>query len=255
MEERKRCFIIPPDERRCVWMDAGVLPYQLCIQPDGCDDCSIDAAMRWRMPSPWIAGGEVRAHDTLSVSKSLLEGAHYCRNHCWVRKMAPGLVRLGLEPGLVAALLNIKGIVFPSLQLVLRKGQAYAWAVMDAGTLPLETPLDGVLAAVNKQLIAKPNMLMLRPFHDGWICELEVRDADAEIWELMAAGEASVRYASDQQRFTGSLNETTRGKRAISGSGLNEAGISLRAAVEKQDPARYLDIVRQCFGWTGFNLR
>jgi glycine cleavage system H protein len=255
MVEPKRCYLVPPGERRCIWMDAGVLPYQLCTQPEGCDDCGVDDAMRWRMHSPWFAGGGVRAHNTLRVAKSLLEGLRYCRNHFWVRRMNPRLVRLGLEPGLVEVLMNVKGIVFPSLQLEMRKGQACAWAVMDAGTLPLETPLDGVLAAVNKHLIAMPHMLALRPFHDGWICELEVRDADAEIAELMTAGEASSKYASEQQRFAGLLNETTRSKRSSPVSGPNGETFSLKSSVLRLDPARYLDIVRQCFGWTGYHLK
>jgi glycine cleavage system H lipoate-binding protein len=255
MDAPRKCFVVPPEEQRCIWMDAGILPYQLCTQKNHCDDCIIDEAMRMRMDSKWEWSEEVRGGSVLSVEpKTLAEGFRYSRNHWWIRKTSPGQFRLGLEPGIVEVLLNIKGIVFPSAQSI-RKGQACAWAVMDSGTLPLESPVGGVLVAVNHDLVAKPHLLAMRPFHDGWICEMEIEDPDAIDRSWMEVGEALPKYAADQQRFSLLLSEASRGRRLSAASGVNDDRISLKSSVDRLGPARYLSLVRQCFGWTGFSAR
>jgi glycine cleavage system H lipoate-binding protein len=41
--------IIPKDEKRCIWMDAGVVSYKLCPNNYNCNDCPFDAAMMKRI--------------------------------------------------------------------------------------------------------------------------------------------------------------------------------------------------------------
>jgi glycine cleavage system H lipoate-binding protein len=255
MDIPRKCFIIPTNEQRCIWMDAGILPYQLCAQATHCDDCVIDAAMRLRKDSNREMADEFRTASVPSVEPTaLMEGVRYSRNHWWVRKTSPRLFRLGLEPGLVEVLLNLKGIVFPSLQPIC-KGQACAWAVMDGGTILLESPVAGTLASVNHDLIAKPHLLVLRPFHDGWLCDMEIDNLDAAERGLMDGGEAVPRFASDQQRFASALAEAARGRRMSAASGVKDEPISLRGSADRLGAARYLTLVRQCFGWTGFSHR
>jgi hypothetical protein len=44
MSSPARFPIIPPEEKRCVWMSAGIVPYQLCNRKCDCTDCDIDDA-------------------------------------------------------------------------------------------------------------------------------------------------------------------------------------------------------------------
>jgi glycine cleavage system H lipoate-binding protein len=232
-------------------MDAGVLPYQLCISDSGCEGCAIDEAMRWHSESPLAAAGEVRMLPSTQAHAALLEEMRYSRNHFWACKTANQRLRFGLEPGLIEVLVNVKGVVFPSISRPVRKGEPCAWAVTDSGTLPLECPFNGVLAAVNHELVAKPHLLVTRPFHDGWLCEIELQDADADLEALMIATEASAKYAMDQQRFRSALQEPARTKRSHAIAGVVDESDGWKSIAEKAGLERYLGIIRQCFGLSG----
>ena len=46
MEEQKQGLkVIPMGERKCIWMDAGVVSYKLCTNHYQCNTCEFDLAM------------------------------------------------------------------------------------------------------------------------------------------------------------------------------------------------------------------
>jgi glycine cleavage system H lipoate-binding protein len=251
MDSSKKCHLIPPDEQRCLWMTAGILSYQLCDRMFDCDHCPLDAAMRRRFSAPAALredGSAQRAPAGLQEIPQ--EGLQYSRNHWWARKRDQRLVRLGIEPGLAQALLEVKGIVFPLARQRLQKGQACVWVVMEGGTLPLEAPLDGVVRDVNHELIAKPHLLSLQPLDDGWLFELGADEPSGETAELMAADEARPRYAADRNRFLASLSGALRGRRPAIGLTFADGGEKLQNFADILGPTRYFALVRQSFGWT-----
>jgi glycine cleavage system H protein len=246
MDAPKKCSLIPPDEQRCVWMEAGVLFYRLCDRRQDCDNCSLDAAMHRRVAvtAESTSDGSPGASDAGSQD-TLLEGLRYNRGHWWALRLREHLFRLGIEPGLADALSDIKGVVLPSPRQRLRKGQACIWVVLDGGTLPLEAPLDGVVLAVNPDLIAKPFLLCQEPFQDGWLCDLEADDEAVATAGLMSANEARMKYAIDQSRFTASLAAAPGSRRHRVGITLADGGQRLRNIADILGPNRYLALVRR----------
>jgi len=246
MDAPKKCSLIPPDEQRCVWMEAGVLFYRLCDRQQDCDNCPLDAAMHGRVTStvePISAGGP-GVSDT-PFQDTLLEGLRYSRGHWWALRLQSHRFRLGIEPGLAEALPNIKGLVLPSPKQRLRKGQTCMWLVLEGGTLPLEAPLDGVVLAVNPDLIDKPFLLCQEPFNDGWLCDMEADDAAVATAGLMSADEARMKYAADQSRFGASLAAVSGGKHPSVGITLADGGQRLRNIAGVLEPTRYLALVRR----------
>ncbi|MBZ5497602.1 MAG: hypothetical protein LAP85_14460 [Acidobacteriia bacterium] len=251
MNSSKRCHLIPPDEQRCLWMAAGVVSYQLCDRMFDCDNCPLNQAMRRRFHAPTTASAEESSQTAPAGSQEIPpEGFHYSRNHWWARKTGPRLVRLGIEEGLAQALLGVKGVVFPSLGQHVRKGQTCVWVVMDGGTVPLEAPLDGIIRAVNHEVTAKPHLLCLQPFEDGWLCELEADNTEAATVDLMTVEEARPRYTADHNRFLASLAGALRGKRPSVGLTLADGGEKLQSFADMLGPTRYFALVRQSFGWS-----
>jgi glycine cleavage system H protein len=246
MDAPKKCALIPPDEQRCVWMEAGVLFYRLCDRRQDCDNCPLDAAMHKRpaATAESISAGSSGASDAGSQN-ALLEGLRYGRGHWWALRLEENLLRLGIEPGLAEALPGIKGLVLPSPKQRLRKGQACIWVVLHGGTLPLEAPLDGVVLDVNPDLIDKPFLLCQEPFHDGWLCDLEANDEAVAAAGLMSAGEASMKYEADQSRFSASLAAASGSRRLPVGITLADGGQRLRNIADLLGPTRYLALVRR----------
>lgn len=250
MNSYKKCFLIPPTEKQCVWMSAGILSYQLCDRMFDCDCCPLDQAMRRRFSPPDTDLEDEAGFTADTIEQGILqEGCQYSRNHWWARRAGPRLIRLGIEFGLARALRGIRGIVFPALHQQMHRGKNCVWLVIEGGTLPLESPLDGVVRTVNNDLLSNPRLFGLQPRDDGWLLELEADDAEMAEAEWMSAGEAEVRYRSDQTRFLASVTGAVRGRRATGGVRFTDSGEKPQGFADILGPTRYFALVRQHFGW------
>jgi glycine cleavage system H protein len=230
-------------------MTAGVLSYQLCDRMLECDSCPLDQAIRRQFlkigepgsptpDEPERTGGEQR----------LREGYRYSLNHCWAVQSEPNLVRVGIEPGLSAALLSPKAVVFPSKGQHLQTGQTCLWIVMDGGTLPLECPVGGVVAATNGTLAEGPHLLRTHPFDEGWLYCLRPDVPFTESPEFMASEQAVRKYAADQSRFLSMVSAAAHAHRGPVGMTLADGGERLRSMADMLGPSRYFNLVRQAFG-------
>ena len=251
MSAAKKCFLVPPEEQACIWMAAGLLSYQLCNRKFECDNCPVDAVMhRPFLESPAVEEAGKRPAAAHLEEDIREEGFQYSGNHWWARRTASARVRLGIESGFVRILLPVKGIVFPSLHQRLSKGQACIWIVMDGGALGLESPLDGAVQSINHDLIDKPHLLSLQPFDEGWLCEIESKNEDAEPAGLQMAVDIRPKYSADRSRFLASLAGAAKGRRPPMGITPADSGELLRSFAEILGPARYIALLRQHYGWS-----
>jgi glycine cleavage system H lipoate-binding protein len=246
----EECRLIPPDELRCIWMSAGVLSYQLCDRMYDCDHCPLDAGMR-KESSPSRGdnrdsarrGGRPAEHPS-----GLRAGLSYGRTHCWVKQLESGGVRLGIEPGLAAALLSPKAVVFPPVGEGVQTGRAALWIVTEGGAFPVSPPVAGVVSAVNRALLLSPFLLCLEPFDEGWLLELQ-RDlaASPEEIKLMNEAEARKRYAEDARRLSALLAGAARSGRPDVGPTLADGGKQLQRISDILGPSRYLALLRKAY--------
>lgn len=251
MNTYRKCYLIPPDEKQCVWMSAGIVAYQLCDLTYDCDNCPTDQAMRKRFSN----GAGLRPGEAGSFSRAFndeipQEGFRFSRNHWWVRPIGLNLFRLGIETGLARALQGVRGIVLPQLEQSLREGQTCVWIILDGGTVPLEAPLNGSVKKLNNELLSRPSLFSLQPFQDGWLYEIEADDAESQASYLMTADEARPHYASDQNRFLTSLTSAIRGKRSQVGLTLADGGEKLQNLIAILGSARYIALIRQHFSYS-----
>jgi glycine cleavage system H protein len=200
--------VIPPQEERCVWMKAGIVPYQLCNQKCDCDVCDIDAAIRLFFPYGKTA--RVPFKTTSRIHALPTQNYRFSRNHWWATRTAEGILRMGIEAGLIQALPTIKGIVLPSARVQLTPGQVGMWLVLDGATLPLEVPVGGTVLEVNQQVIAEPWLLSLDPFENGWVLEMETGNRPADEVALLPVEQAQSRYAADREHFRSALSSLER---------------------------------------------
>jgi glycine cleavage system H protein len=249
MDTYRKCYLIPPEEKQCLWMSAGVVSYRLCDRMFDCDTCPTDQALRGSLSLPVrTAADDAIPARTANVQELPREGYQFSRNHWWVRRTGPDTFRLGIESGVSQVLQGAKGIVFPAPQQALRGGQTSIWVIMDGGTVPLEVPVDGQVRSVNYELVAKPHLLAMKPFTDGWLLELQPSSPELAAGEWMTAEEAQPVYRIDQTRFITSLTSAIRGKRSQVGASLADGGEKLQSLIAILGLTRYIAMVRQYFG-------
>jgi glycine cleavage system H lipoate-binding protein len=244
----KTWHIVPPDEMRCIWMTAGIISYQLCDRGFECDDCPLDAALRSHQQRKIPLQEQSREEETRALRlEGLQSDIFYSRNHCWLKTLRENLVRVGVEPGLSAALLAPRAVVFPSAGQRLLRGQTGVWIVMEGGTLPLESPVDGIVRRTNHQLSSHPHLLASRPNDAGWVLELEWDPSSLEQAGLMDRDQADSVYGRDQDRFLASLQNAAAGGHSPAGVTLADGGQRLQNVADLIGPYRYFALLRKIF--------
>lgn len=242
----KTWHIVPPEEMRCIWMTAGIVSYQLCDREFECERCPLDAAIRNHMPRNTPARDENGKARSLDQEK-LREDRLYSKNHCWTRRVGVDLVQVGIEPGLSEALLAPKAIVFPSTGQRVYRGQTSLWIVMDGGTLPVESPLDGVVRGTNHRLASQPHLLNSQPFDNGWLFELAAEESSLQEAGLMNREQADLKYGVDQDRFLASLQSAASGAHRSVGMTLADGGQRLQNVADMLGPGKYFALLRKAF--------
>ncbi len=208
MDLRSGSQVTQSEDRRCVWMTAGIVSYYLCDRDFDCENCHLDMAMRKAGSRQEVPPPGQSVQD--SPATGLREGYLYGRSHCWIKPLGERLLRIGLEPGLSAALLALKAVVLPSPGEQFCKGQSCLWIVLEGGTFAIEAPCGGIVCDRNTRLGAQPHLLRFRPFDEGWLFDLEAevpspKDPDYMDWE-----KAEKYYREDMTRFKRSLRITSK---------------------------------------------
>jgi len=239
---------LPAEELRCIWMTAGILTYRLCDRDFDCDSCLLNAALRRHSEQSGASGSGIVSQSTASPSfRELREGYLYARNHCWAINVTGSLIRLGFEPGLSQALLTPKALVLPSEGQRVQRRQTCLWIVIEGGTLPFESPCTGTVRATNHRLIENPHLLLLQPFDDGWLFELEVEESFPKSADFLNVEEANLAYASDQNRFQIMLSGVFHTGPPRVGVTMADGGQPLQNLADLIGADKYYSLLRKAF--------
>jgi glycine cleavage system H protein len=242
--------IVPSDDLKCVWMTAGILSYQLCERRFDCERCPLDAALRMHFGRPAAAAGERRPG---RPTGRLAGDRRYGRRHGWVQRMrhvgeGPVLHRVGLEPGLAAAMLRPRSVVHPVVGGTVRAGQPCLWIVTEGGTFAFASPVEGVVRTVNTDLDERPSLLAEAPLQGGWLYDVELdEDPATGTGGLMDARAAVQSYAEDRERFQGELAKALRGHAAPTPA-LADGGAPLAEVWQMLGPERYFSVLCKVYG-------
>lgn len=176
----------------CVWVNAGVLNYKLCDRDFDCEHCPLDAALRDHTngctedDAP-LSLTEVEFPQWDSVSADfqplleplhtlqLCQSARYSANHVWVRLLASGMVRMGLDSFAAALLPDDAQLVTVAHNTVLREGEAFGWVYAWNQTLPLPAPISGIVSCRNRERLDSAGQLRSSPYNGG--CLLTIAPA------------------------------------------------------------------------------
>ncbi|MBI3189425.1 MAG: glycine cleavage system protein H [Ignavibacteriales bacterium] len=244
MQETSRIFNSTEDVP-CVWMRAGILSYQLCNREYDCYDCPLDHALREHFSRESLhhatLGKPVLQHESVSLRDDCM----YSHQHCWIQRRNDGTVRVGIEPRLARVLLIPKSIVLPSKGQAQKKHQASVWIVLEQGTFPLVSPLDGLIINRNSDVSENPSQALSHPFDEGWLYEMTCTTDDSN--NLMNHAEAKLQYDHDMQQFNELVvSELKSGLQ--SGPTLADGGVMLQHVADMLGQKKYMKILRAVFG-------
>jgi glycine cleavage system H protein len=243
----KKYPLVPSNEQKCVWMTAGILSYQLCDRQFDCDHCPLDSAIR---TFPERTAGDVQRAGTkvdVKGTKSLIPGYLYSRGHCWIKSDEGNKVRVGIEPLLSSMLLNAKTVVLPAVGDRVQANKVCAWIVLDGGTLPITSPLDGDVRKTNATLADQPHGICNDPFEGGWLFELSTGEDIFNLSSLYRVAEADRYYTEDEQRFQSLVSAELKRHRTATGVTLADGGKLVQDVMAMLGAQKYFLLLRDAF--------
>jgi glycine cleavage system H protein len=239
--------LVPPNEQKCVWMSAGILSYQLCDREFDCDHCPLDSALRTFPERTVVDQRQEVVHEKTRENRVLSHGHLYSRKHCWIKSNDGDIVRIGIEPNFASMLLNSKTVVLPSIGDQVQSNKTCAWVVIDGGTLPICSPLDGEVSRTNAALVDEPHHLHDAPYEQGWLFEIKTSEDVFNSSSLLRTAEAERRFGEDQQRFQSLAYAELKKHRANTGVTLADGGRPIQDVVTMLGAEKYFLLLREVF--------
>jgi glycine cleavage system H lipoate-binding protein len=233
MDGQKRGLkVIPTGERKCIWMEAGVVSYKLCTNHYQCSTCEFDLAMSNRanmakqnFPNSFRCGEcsyDQMMQDRIQPSFVeemeqlpkvagfyLPERLYYFRNHTWVYLERNGKFRIGIDDFARRIIGKINKIELPAVGRNLEL-EEYSWIVThDHGDLEFFSPISGVVDSVNQKLLDDASLAVEKPYTDGWFVTMDVSSVARNLKNLLKDKEATAWMEEEANLLNQSIQSET----------------------------------------------
>jgi glycine cleavage system H protein len=103
----------------------------------------------------------------------------YTAEHEWVRATGENTVRVGITDFAQESLGDIVFVQLPELGSVARPGDAMGEIESTKSVSDLYAPVAGTITGRNEALDARPELVNVDPYNEGWMVEVRLDDPSA----------------------------------------------------------------------------
>lgn len=158
--------------------------------------------------------------------------------HAWMRRVAPGAAMVGADDFAQKLVGPIRRVELPAVGTELHQG-APAWRFF-VGDTPIDmvSPVTGVVAAVNADVMERPGLVKADPYQAGWLLRVEGPQVEATAKALMTGQLVRhwIREATDALRLRMSPDL---------GLALQDGGMPVDGLASAIDREKWDDIARE----------
>jgi len=191
--------IIPQNDRKCVWMEAGIVSYKICDRKFECETCPRDVGLR----------GEQVIHQRFPYWEKLVThesdrlGSNQCSRletscerllkfkldehrfvnpgHCWIKILKKNKVKIGIDDIVATALGGIDEVILPSAGEKIKRSSSCGQVIQFEHVFTIVSPVTGQVIEVNNEIAKFPNQLTLDPLNKGWMMVVEPENLEQDI--------------------------------------------------------------------------
>lgn len=111
----------------------------------------------------------------------------YCFHpgHTWVLDEGRQNARIGLDSFAANLLGKIERIEIGALNRWVRQGQKLLTITREGTSVDLLSPIEGVITAVNHEVIKDPGLILTDPYRNGWICIIKSPEIATNVKNLV----------------------------------------------------------------------
>jgi len=192
--------LIANNTNRCVWMELGMVSYKICDRNFECQTCPLDYGLRGTNPVPVAEcveneqlASENSGQDKNALAKKqetswhhllkfkLEQNYHIHPGHTWIKEIAPGRVRVGIDDMIGTTLGTIDEVVLPLPDEKIVRGASCGQIIQFEHIFSIVSPLTGRVISVNRELANFPDKLVFDPLNQGWMLEVEPENLERDL--------------------------------------------------------------------------
>ncbi len=168
----------------------------------------------------------------------LRDGVLFHQGHGWVLPAGGDEVLVGMDDFAQKLLGKPAGFALPAVGASLAQGER-GWQVqVDGRAIPMLSPVDGEVVAVNTDVVGSPGLVNTEPYDRGWLMKVKVRDPGAPARNLLS-GKLARAWLDG---ITGGLREMRAGELGIV---LPDGGFPVTGFARALDPERWDQVARE----------
>lgn len=115
----------------------------------------------------------------------LRDDAFFHQGHTWVLPAGHGEALVGMDDFAQKLLGKPGGFLFPAIGARVQQGEP-AWQVqVDGHAIPMLSPVDGEVVALNPDVAASPELVNTEPYDRGWLMRVKVPSPGAAARNLL----------------------------------------------------------------------
>jgi len=184
----------PPWKQPCLHHLKGRIEFRACTHDYQCGSCEFDQYFS----DQYTVHAVVRPVEVLDVKGFKLPQGYYLhRGHAWVKIEAGATVRIGLDDFALRLLGPLDRIEAPLMGKMIAQGRGDILLNRSAHAARLQSPVSGVVTAVNPALREKASLANRDPYTQGWVMQLHSNRLRQDLKTLMI-GEQARAYLDEE---------------------------------------------------------
>lgn len=228
--------IIPKSQKKCVWMELGIVSYKMCNRNFECNTCPLDEGLRGDnsiMNHPKRTTGEIvnskRNQHSLKRNSSLknllkfkLDEHYYVYpGHSWIKVLNPKLVKIGIDDIVATTLGHIDEVILPAVGDNIHRSNSCGQIIQFEHIFSVVSPISGEVIKTNGDLAGFPNKLTLDPLNKGWMICIKPTHLEEDLKYCRSGDALYSWYLKEFKWFENNLN---KGFQQEIGMTLNDGG-------------------------------
>jgi len=138
---------------------------------------------------------------------SIPEGFSFHPGHTWVLKEDGENARVGVDTFATNLIGKIDRVEVVGLSRWVRQGQKLVTLMSGPERFELVSPVEGVVTAVNKEVLADPGLLARDPYQNGWIAIVKSPDLALNKKNLVRGGMVAPWLQNSVTRLNGMVSQ------------------------------------------------
>jgi glycine cleavage system H lipoate-binding protein len=188
---KKKLQIIPNSDKKCVWMEAGIVSYKICDREFQCETCPLDIGLKGgenfsenhsSQKNKTSPEGRMKQKNNLPMEDSScsrffrykLDEKYFVNSgHCWCKVISENHVRIGIDDIVATAMGSIDEVILPTLGEKVMRGSSCGQVIQFEHIFSIVSPVSGKVISVNTELASIPNQVTLDPLKKGWLLDIK----------------------------------------------------------------------------------